>query len=34
MNIRDWLYNDESAMKQIPDGDKAGHGPMKILDLE
>ena len=27
MNLRDWMSNDESVMKQIPDGDKAG--PMK-----
>ena len=33
MNLRDWMSNDESVMKQIPDGDKAGQGPMKILGL-
>lgn len=33
MNLRDWMSNDELVMTQIPDGDKAGHGPMKILGL-
>ena len=33
MNLRDWMFNSQSVMKQIPDVDKADQRPMKILGL-
>ena len=33
MNLRDWMSNDESVMKEIPVDDSAKQGPMKILGL-
>ena len=31
MNLRDWMYNNNSVMKEIPSDDRANQGPMKIL---
>ena len=33
MNLRDWLSNNNSVMKEIPSDDRANRGPMKILGL-
>ena len=33
MNLRDWVSNDESVMKEIAIEDRANQGPMKVLGL-
>ena len=33
MNLRDWMSNNDSVMKEIPSDDRANRGPMKILGL-
>ena len=33
MNLRDWMSNDASVMKEITMGDRANQGPMKIIGL-
>ena len=33
MNLREWMSNDNSVIKEIPSDDRANQGPMKILGL-
>ena len=33
MNLRDWMSNNNSVMKEIPSDGSANQGPMKILGL-
>ena len=33
MNLREWMSNNNSVIKEIPSDDRANQGPMKILGL-